>query len=296
MFLCRCVYFNVPRHERVLNAPPPVRSGATQGTLEQTSLDQPIKPAEVAAFWREAGPKAWFARDAAFDQTVRQRLEPAHLVASRGELGAWADGPEGALALLILLDQAPRNIYRGSAHAFASDPLARAAARLALAHRWDQGVEPLMRPFFYLPFDHSESKEDQDFSVALSEAHRDATIDFRCSFLVVSSGNPWARSNRICRPNVPSVPVPVRSSRLTPAASRSANRSRYWRSGWTGPGSAGRRRTRVLMRTLIVGRISRPAKGQPANPPSSRKACSSGVVARPPGWRWRTAGIRAWSR
>ena len=140
-------------------------------------MDQPIKPAEVAAFWREAGPKAWFAHDAAFDQTVRERLGPAHLVASRGELGAWADGPEGALALLILLDQAPRNIYRGSAHAFASDPLARATARLALAHRWDQGVEPLMRPFFYLPFDHSESKEDQDFSVALSEAHRDATGD-----------------------------------------------------------------------------------------------------------------------
>ena len=146
-------------------------------------MTPPIVPTDVTAFWREAGPDAWFAHDEAFDARVRDRLETAHWAASRGDLDGWADGPEGALALLILLDQAPRNLYRRSAHAFATDPLARAVAVKAVEHGWDQGVEPLLRPFFYLPFEHSEAMEAQDLSVALCEAlQRDAgdqrTLDY----------------------------------------------------------------------------------------------------------------------
>ena len=127
-------------------------------------------PAAVVAFWREAGPERWFAVDAAFDDALRERFEPAHHAAARGELDGWAADAEGALALLLLLDQIPRNLYRGSAHAFATDPLARRHAAAACAAGFDQAVEPALRPFFYLPFEHSEAAEDQARSVALAQA------------------------------------------------------------------------------------------------------------------------------
>ncbi len=133
--------------------------------------------ADVVAFWVEAGPKKWFAKDDAFDQAIRTGFEALHMQASRGDLSDWAKTPEGTLALLILLDQFPRNLYRGSAHAFATDPLAHAVAR----HAVDQGVHlsvaGQLRPFFFLPFEHSERTEDQDRSIQLCEAHRDATGD-----------------------------------------------------------------------------------------------------------------------
>ncbi len=132
---------------------------------------------DVVAFWREAGPKKWFAKDDAFDRAIRDGFEALHVQASRGELQAWAETPEGALALLILLDQFPRNLYRGSAHAFATDPLARDVARRAVDVGLDQQVPPELRPFFYLPFEHSEQAQDQDRSVELCERHRDATGD-----------------------------------------------------------------------------------------------------------------------
>ncbi len=128
-------------------------------------------------FWLKAGPKAWFAKDDAFDQAIRDGFEPVHMQASRGELADWAETPEGALALLILLDQFPRNIYRGSAHAFATDPLALTTARAAIERGFDGQLAPELRPFVYLPFEHSERMENQDHSVALCEAHRGATGD-----------------------------------------------------------------------------------------------------------------------
>ena len=136
-----------------------------------------LTPEPVLAFWRKAGPEKWFRKDEAFDAAIRVQFEAAHLAASRGELRGWRSSPEGALALLILLDQFPRNLYRGSAHAFATDPLAHAVAAAAIEAGLDQQVEPGLRPFFYLPFEHSELLEDQDRSVALSRAHRDATGD-----------------------------------------------------------------------------------------------------------------------
>jgi len=102
------------------------------------------------------------------DFDVGQRLEAqAHQTAARGCHTDWEERPEGALALILLLDQIPRNIYRGSAHAFATDPRAREVARRALARGFDKGYEPALRCFFYLPFEHSESAEDQALSVKL---------------------------------------------------------------------------------------------------------------------------------
>ncbi len=133
-----------------------------------------MQPAEVVDFWTDAGPRRWFKKNAAFDAEIRARFEALHHAAARRERDGWAASAEGALALLLLLDQFPRNMFRGSAHAFATDPLARLYARQAVGAGHDAEVAPGLRCFFYLPFEHSESMEDQDLACALVEASGDA--------------------------------------------------------------------------------------------------------------------------
>lgn len=127
-------------------------------------------PADIIGFWRTAGPKRWFAKDEAFDDAIRLKFEATHHAAARGEYDHWIETAEGALALLILLDQFPRNLYRNSPHAFATDPLARRVARAAIERGHDRATERALRGFFYLPFEHSEDLGDQDHGVALCEA------------------------------------------------------------------------------------------------------------------------------
>jgi len=129
-------------------------------------------PADVVAFWREAGPTRWFEKDAALDDEIRRRFLAAHEAAAAGKLTAWEASAEGALALLILLDQFPRNMFRGQARAFASDPLARAIASRAILRGFD-GADPAMRSFFYLPFMHSEDLADQQRAIAFYRAQND---------------------------------------------------------------------------------------------------------------------------
>jgi uncharacterized protein (DUF924 family) len=124
--------------------------------------------AEVIAFWREAGPQRWFRKDEAFDQSCRAVLQQAHEAAVRGELMHWLDSAEGALALVLLLDQVPRNAFRDTARVYASDADAREVADQALRRGFDQQVDAALSRFFYLPFMHSESLEDQERSVALN--------------------------------------------------------------------------------------------------------------------------------
>ena len=128
-----------------------------------------IQATQVLDFWREAGPEKWFARSHAFDVEFRQRFLDVHFAVARREYEEWMASAEGALALLILLDQFPRNMYRQTPHAFATDPLARMFARAAIAagHDHDPIISADLRPFFYLPFEHSESLVDQEFSVQL---------------------------------------------------------------------------------------------------------------------------------
>lgn len=147
--------------------------------------DKPFSaPADVVAFWRDAGPDRWFAKDDAFDQRFHALCLPLHEAAARGALDSWRATPEGALALVLLLDQFPRNCFRGTARMFATDAAARAVASEAIEAGHDRAVEPALRVFFYLPFEHSESLEDQERSVALmapldaqsrsfAEVHRD---------------------------------------------------------------------------------------------------------------------------
>ena len=126
-----------------------------------------ITPSDVVAFWKEAGPSKWFAKDDAFDALFRERFEAAHLAAARRELDDWAHSAEGVLALLILLDQFPRNVWRDTGHAFATDPLARMFALQALDAGLDRLVVHELRRFFYLPLQHAEDRALQNRSVAL---------------------------------------------------------------------------------------------------------------------------------
>jgi uncharacterized protein (DUF924 family) len=123
-------------------------------------------PNDILGFWQAAGPKKWYARSSAFDEAIRLKFEPTHHAAARGEYDAWNATAEGALALLILLDQFPRNLYRGSGHAYATDGKARAVARAAIAAGFHRQVAPELREFFVLPFEHSEDLADQDAGVA----------------------------------------------------------------------------------------------------------------------------------
>jgi len=133
-----------------------------------------ILPCDVVEFWRSAGRERWFAANASFDANVREHFLDAHHAAARGECAAWLDSAEGALALLLLLDQVPRNAFRGSAHAYATDGLARHYVRLALAAGHDRQVEPELRMFFYLPYEHAEDPALQREAVELFSALGDA--------------------------------------------------------------------------------------------------------------------------
>jgi uncharacterized protein (DUF924 family) len=130
--------------------------------------------ADIVEFWREAGPDRWFTKDAAFDATIRARFLAVHEAAAAGRLSGWEQSAVGALALLILLDQFPRNMFRGDARAFASDPLARAIAAGAIVRGYDAEVAPGLRGFFYLPFEHSENLADQERGLAFYKAAGDA--------------------------------------------------------------------------------------------------------------------------
>jgi uncharacterized protein (DUF924 family) len=122
-------------------------------------------PADVLKFWWDAGPEAWVRSDPAFDDRVRTVLGPAAEAAASGRLDAWAETPHGALARILLLDQVPRNIHRGTPAAFAADALALDAARAAIEAGYPDVFPKSVRVFFYLPFEHAEDLEAQAFAV-----------------------------------------------------------------------------------------------------------------------------------
>ncbi|MCG2841737.1 DUF924 family protein [Sandaracinobacter sp. RS1-74] len=147
------------------------------------------EPTDVTNFWRDAGAEAWFRKDDAFDADFRARFLEAHEAAARGDLDGWAESADGALALMILLDQFPRNAFRGSARMFETDAKALQIAEAAIAAGQDQQVAPDLRLFFYLPYEHSEALADQEKAVELirplgpellhyAEVHREAIARF----------------------------------------------------------------------------------------------------------------------
>lgn len=124
--------------------------------------------AEVLAFWLdEVGPEGWYGGGEDLDARIRDRFLPLWQCAVAGALSLWLTHPSGALAYCIVTDQFPRNMFRGTARAFATDGIARGAACMAVDHGWDLRIDPPGRQFFYLPFEHSESRTDQDRAVRL---------------------------------------------------------------------------------------------------------------------------------
>jgi len=130
-------------------------------------------PADIVRFWHDAGYEKWFKKDDAFDAEIRQRFFATHEAAAAGRLAEWEATPEGALALLLLLDQFPRNLFRNDPRTYATDPLARGVARRAIDRGFDAQVDPALRGFFYLPFMHSENLADQERCCALYRAAGD---------------------------------------------------------------------------------------------------------------------------
>ena len=130
----------------------------------------------VLTFWREAGSKKWFEKDLGFDDAIRVRFLETYEAAAAGKLADWERTAEGALALVTVLDQFPRNMFRGDARTYAADPLALAVAERALIRGFDRGMALDDRQFFYLPFEHSEAMADQERSCALFAATGDADL------------------------------------------------------------------------------------------------------------------------
>lgn len=126
-----------------------------------------VTPASILAFWREAGRDRWYKRDDAFDASIKLRFLSLWQKAAAGELASWEETDHGALALVIVLDQFPRNMFRGTRQAFSSDVLARDIARRAIERGVDKRIDPSLLEFLYMPFMHSEHLPDQLHCVAL---------------------------------------------------------------------------------------------------------------------------------
>jgi uncharacterized protein (DUF924 family) len=132
-----------------------------------------IGPMDVLAFWRAAGPDKWYERNAAFDSEIKHRFSSVWRAAEEGKLAHWEETPEGTLALVIVLDQFARNIFRGDRRTYATDGLARAVADRAIGRGFDRQVSPPERQFFYLPFMHSENVADQERCLELARDYGD---------------------------------------------------------------------------------------------------------------------------
>jgi len=143
--------------------------------------DKPTQfsPDEIVQFWfadtandparAAARNEFWFKSSSETDALIRERFTPAVEAAAQGELAAWADAPRSALALVLLLDQFPRNMWRGTGRAFAHDPQALTTAQHAVASRYLRQLAPVEQAFLLLPYQHSESVENQRASVRLSD-------------------------------------------------------------------------------------------------------------------------------
>ena len=136
------------------------------------------EPEAVVEFWlHEVGPKGWYVAADDLDEEIRSRFGDEWRAAKAGERDFWCNGPRGTLAFLILTDQFPRNMFRGKADAFSTDASALNAARKAVERGFDLEVKEPERVFFYMPFEHSETKEDQDLSVDLVQRKMPETRD-----------------------------------------------------------------------------------------------------------------------
>jgi uncharacterized protein (DUF924 family) len=127
-----------------------------------------VKPEDVLKFWLDdVGPKGWYEVSETLDRDIRDRFQDAWTAAREGTLGMWLTYPSGTLAYIILMDQFPRNMFRGDGDSFATDKYALAAAKTAIGRKWDMRIAEPARQFFYLPLMHSENLCDQERCIRL---------------------------------------------------------------------------------------------------------------------------------
>lgn len=136
------------------------------------------RASQVLEFWKSIGPTGWFTKDDEVDHRFAELFADLHFAAARGECQHWKDRPEAALALLVLLDQFPRNVFRGTGHAFATDPLALTVARSVIDRGLIEHIEPELRLFVCLPFVHSEDIADQDYAQALYQRYAPDSMEW----------------------------------------------------------------------------------------------------------------------
>lgn len=148
-----------------------------------TVLDK--RALSVTKFWRDAEKDAWFEKNDTFDAEFRNRFLELHYAAARRECDDWSEHAEGSLALMILLDQFPRNCFRGTGHMYATDPLARHFAEKAIAAGQDLALDEELRVFLYLPYEHSEHLADQLKSVDLTTAKAQSYLKYAVEHLEI---------------------------------------------------------------------------------------------------------------
>jgi len=135
-------------------------------------------PQDVLAYWLdEIGPKGWYEGGEALDADIREKFSDVWQKAVEGHLGFWLTCPSETLAYLIVTDQFSRNMHRGTGEAFATDPWALAAAKMAIDRDWDLKIDGLGRQFFYMPLEHSENLCDQDRAVRLMHMRLESPLN-----------------------------------------------------------------------------------------------------------------------
>ena len=203
-------------------------------------------PDEVVAFWREAGPEKWFSKDEAFDQACRDRFLPTYEAAARGDLNEWELTPEGALAVILLLDQFPRNMFRGKRETYKTDPVALMAADRAIETRLRQaGGARRSAASSTCPSCTPKSLRHQERSVTLNEALGERIRS--SGHATITRSSPASAASPIATPSWAARPRPRRrrSWRRATSGARPASRSLPRRAPW-------RRR-----------RCARPPRGRP---------------------------------
>jgi len=132
-----------------------------------------IQPSDILNFWASIGSEGWWMKNDDVDNEIKQRFGETHTQATSGKLDHWAKTPDGALALIIVLDQFSRNMFRGSAKAFAQDEKALEIAKTAIEQGLDKQARTDLMVFFYLPYEHSENIAEQEISVQLQHSIRE---------------------------------------------------------------------------------------------------------------------------
>lgn len=147
--------------------------------LRDTEVDTSIARAQkVIAFWREVGPKGWFATNPDIDVQFCEQFSDLHFAAARGQCDHWLSHAEAGLALIILLDQYPRNVFRGTAHMFATDPRARMLAEEYIKNGLIEHLDAELRLFACLPFVHSENIADHDYALDLYQKYAPDSVEW----------------------------------------------------------------------------------------------------------------------